>query len=600
VLCATLGATHARAGRSLELAAEGRALVPILLADEAIPAERTAARELAIYLSQVTSAEFEIRVEGESVPASPAVFVGPTVFAAEAGVECAAMGPEEWHLLAASEGLILCGGRPRGTLYAVYRFLEKIVGVRWWTPHEESVPRRDRLRVARLDQRGRPAFAYRDIHGLADPGPFFARHRINGHFSRLGAEHGGAERYGPPRQVHNFHVYVPPEEWFTTHPEFFSEIAGLRYGGEAQLCLTNPELRELVERRMSAFIRQSGDEAAPEGNHAPRLFDFSQNDWGKPCECDRCSAIADREGGDSGPLIDFLNQLAESIAEEHPDVLIDTLAYAHTFDPPRTLSPRQNIAVRLSALYDRNFAVAVSHPDNQRYLMALRGWSAKTRHLRIWDYTVTFGPDGDLPLPNLSLLSEDYRLYLDHGVDGIFVQHEYPIAADMRDLKLWVLMKLLEDPRQSLRALVVDFTDGYYGRAGKAIRRYLRRLETAAEKSPAELGYPVQSSDYVYLDGEFLVQAQAIFDRAERTLRGDPLLLRRVRHARISLDRATMTHYSERGAGLELALDLAALVDRYRRTWREQIDLRLPAADRAAARAEVEEQIRAWTSSDME
>jgi hypothetical protein len=299
VLCATLGATHARAGRSLELAAEGRALVPILLADEAIPAERTAARELAIYLSQVTSAEFEIRVEGESVPASPAVFVGPTVFAAEAGVECAAMGPEEWHLLAASEGLILCGGRPRGTLYAVYRFLEKIVGVRWWTPHEESVPRRDRLRVARLDQRGRPAFAYRDIHGLDDPGPFFARHRINGHFSRLGPEHGGAERYGPPRQVHNFHVYVPPEEWFTTHPEFFSEIAGLRYGrgrGRPRGQSRPTALRFLAERLGQALrVRSVQRDRGPRGGGLRAADRFLESAGG--IDCRGASRRVDRHVG---------------------------------------------------------------------------------------------------------------------------------------------------------------------------------------------------------------------------------------------------------------------------------------------------------------
>ena len=79
--------------------------------------------------------------------------------------------------------LILAGGRPRGTLYAVYRFLGDEIGVRWWSPFEQHVPRRPTLKIAAMDRSGEPRFHYRDIHLVyaSDGGRFAARNRLNGH-----------------------------------------------------------------------------------------------------------------------------------------------------------------------------------------------------------------------------------------------------------------------------------------------------------------------------------------------------------------------------------------------------------------------------------
>ena len=69
---------------------------------------------------------------------------------------------------------------------------------------------------------------YRDIHGVTGPPVFHARNRANGHYSFLDAAHGGKEGYGPPSMVHTFFEYLPPEEHFAVHPEFYSERNGRR------------------------------------------------------------------------------------------------------------------------------------------------------------------------------------------------------------------------------------------------------------------------------------------------------------------------------------------------------------------------------------
>ena len=115
-------------------------------------------------------------------------------------------------MIAAGEDLYLVGGNPRGTLYAVYHFLEDVVGVHWWNPWEETVPRQPTLRVGPLDFQGRPAFRYRDIYMLygLDGGRFAARNRLNREGDApIEGRYGGSLDYGPPYHVHTFFRYFP-------------------------------------------------------------------------------------------------------------------------------------------------------------------------------------------------------------------------------------------------------------------------------------------------------------------------------------------------------------------------------------------------------
>ena len=160
----------------LTLAEAGKAIACIVVAKTADTAEQNAAAELAHYLRLITDVDFKIHTEDDLPKTGSRIYIGPTASAALHGIDWHSLSPEEWIVRTVGKDLLIIGGRPRGTSYGVYHFLEEILGVHWWNPFEESVPHRTNLRIDSLSMKGKPEFPYRDIYMLFghDDGRFAA------------------------------------------------------------------------------------------------------------------------------------------------------------------------------------------------------------------------------------------------------------------------------------------------------------------------------------------------------------------------------------------------------------------------------------------
>ncbi|MCD6360054.1 MAG: DUF4838 domain-containing protein, partial [Armatimonadetes bacterium] len=584
---------------ALTLARDGAPAAVVVVATDATPAELQAARELADYLGRIAGCEFVVVDEGDA-PAGAAVQVGPTSFAAAHGVDTSALGAEEWLVRTVDDALILAGGRPRGTLYAVSHFLEDVLGVHWWSPWAESLPERANIEVGDLDLHGKPAFRYRDIYltYARDDGRFAAFSRLNRQGDiPITAQYGGSMNYGPPYHVHTFYMYAPPDKYFADHPEWYSLINGERNADRKQLCLTNQELRDFFVAKLRDYIATAWAKADEAGLPRPLVFDISQNDWRGACQCDKCQAIATAQGSEAGPLLDFVNYIADAIKDDYPEVFIDTLAYSYTEQLPKTIRPRDNVIIRLCDTKS-NQTRPITYPDNSYFRERLEEWATGAKNLRVWDYAVTYSKPRGLPMPSVQNYQPDYRFYLAHNVRGVFTELEFPVLADMRDMKVWMMCKLLEDPYQDYEQLLDTFMNGFYGAAGPLVKQYLHALEAASEIRPAHMAVSASLSAYSYLDVDFCIRAQAIFDQAEAAVADDATLLQRVRHARLPIDRATA--YSFRRLTSEwiaaghkpeqMPLDRDAITARARQTWLAEIQRRLPRSrwDKAIADMDAE------------
>ena len=516
----------------ITIAEDGRSKAVIVVADDACEPERHAAAELAGFLEQITGAKFE------TVPPPAAgrsrLLVGPK--AAKLAVpnfSINGLGSDGIVIRTMGEDLVLAGGHPRGTLYAVYTFLEDYVGCRWWSSKVSTIPQKQTLKVGKLNVRYVPPLEFREPFWFdAFDGDWAVRNKCNGHAHRLDAKRGGKHIY--QGFVHTFFPLIPPNKYFKEHPEWFSEINGKRKYEHAQLCLTNEEMRKELVKNLKARLRN---------NPAATIASVSQNDWHGNCQCSKCAAIDKEEGGPSGSLLRFINAVAADIEEEFPHVAISTLAYQYTRKPPKYVKPRHNVIVRLCSI-ECSFSKPLADERNKKFRDDIIGWSKVCNRLYIWDYTTDFR-HYVMPHPNLRVLGPNVKFFVDNNVKGIFEQGAYQsYGSEMAELRAWVLAKLLWDPTRDGQKLIDEFIDGYYGAAGPHIKAYLKVTHDAVEASGDWLGCFSQHTAK-FLSFETLSKGWGHLKAAEEAVYNDQDLRFRVQVAQLPLMYVFMMRWDE-------------------------------------------------------
>lgn len=538
--------------------------VHIVVAEETPPVLH-AAEELAAFLSTMTGQNIPV---GHERSGGVNLFVGPMAAKmADPTFDTLDLGHEGIVLRSVGDDLILAGGHPRGTLYAVYTFLEQYGGCRWWTDKTSSIPTNPDFAIPRgLHLRYAPPLEYRwsfwtHINKNAD---FAARNKVNGPDGLRDPKYGGRMSHGG---VHTFYRLIPPAKWFQEHPEWFSEIDGKRTHDNAQLCLSNEAMRRELVKELQETIRR---------NPEPPVYSVSQNDCRGYCTCAACKALAEQYGGQSGAMIWFVNQVAEAIEKEHGDVSISTLAYQYTRVAPINIRPRKNVIVQLCSI-ECSFSVPLDHERNQAFKNDIAAWSKTADRLYVWDYVTNFRHH-ILPHPNLRVLGPNVRFLTAHNVKGIFEQGAYTtLGAEFAELRGWVLAKLLWDPSLNDKELIREFVEGYYGkRAAPHILRYIDHMEDAVAASGDPLGC-FSENTAAFLSFENLRAGWKHLAAAEAAVRRYPELLSRVQAAQLPVLYAFLMRWDtlkgrakQIGAAWPLAADIRDVHETFMRIARRE------------------------------
>jgi len=503
----------------LSLVQDGRTEYVVVVASNAIPSERYAAAELAKYVEQMTGARLAV-VKDDTPPQAREIVLG----AANARLSWLGIRPpaDRWGydgfwVKTAGRRLILAGDPPRGTLYAVYEFLEA-QGVRFFAPDVTRIPRQASLTCGAVDRVHTPAFEGRGqmLYTVQQSDNDWAvRLRYNSPwFGQWTTERGGNIRYG--FGPHSFFSIIPPEKYFKEHPEWFSEIQGQRL--PQQLCLTNPDLLAESVRVLLERMR-----AAP----AVRHWDVSQVDNLGFCQCRNCAAVATAEGSQAGPIIRFVNAVAAQIEREFPRNVISTFAYHYGENPPRTLQARANVAVRICTDKDILRPLASDSPIARQRAMAARleGWRAHASNLFIWDYDTNFADYLDI-FPSYAMYRQHLQFYRDNRVTMVDVQGAYSTPwGDLCYLRGYLLGKLLWNPDGDDRALIREYVDEVYAPHGQAVQDYLDACVALALKANPD--QPVPAGGYTYNKGGYrYADLQPWRDRFEQCLASETNLIR--------------------------------------------------------------------------
>ena len=552
-----LSTTNTLAEPELTLSRNGKSDYVIVIPNEATPVERTAARELQEHLAKVTDAMLPIVTEPKSSVGKPRIVLGDGTATRELlrGFDPAKLAPDAIVIKTVGRDLVMTGHPRRGTLHAVYTFLEDMVGIRWWTTTEMHVPKQPTLTIPPLDITYAPkiidrATRYIELsdgcftnHSLVTEdeqkamGVFSARMRLNGHdLYSIPDDYGGPN--GLIGWVHTFYQInglLPVEKYFDKHPDWYSLIDGERRKERSQLCLTNQEMREEMVRVVKERIR---------ANPGATMISISQNDWHGYCECEKCKAIDEREGTHAGTLIHFVNAVAEDVEKEFPDILVETLAYQYTRKPPRYVRPRHNVVIRLCSIECSFVETLAEGKDNANvsFREDLEAWAKISSQLYIWDYVANFRAYL-IPHPNFHVLAPNLRYFVANGAIGVFEQGDSGCrVGDFVRLRAWYLAHLLWNPNSDEKRLLGEFLNGYYGAAGPYLIEYIHLISEAGRRACIPIRC-FTSDTRGWLTLSDMNHAVKLFDKAAAAVADDPILTERVRRERLPLDHVWLRRY---------------------------------------------------------
>ncbi len=505
----------------------GRTEYAIFISSDASESEKWAAKELRHWLHEISGAVFNIVSYGptDSLPESKKrIYVGfSQALKEKTGDAAPGLKDESFRYFNRGSEIYIYGGKQRGSMYGVMSFLENEFGCRWYSPDAQSIPGRKAYWFAALNHHEAPGVEVRNdfFYTAFDP-VWMARNKMNGSMGTKPEVPGGTEGYW---NVHTFYDFLPPSEFFDTHPEYFSLVDGKRvadpknpdWGKRGQLCLSNPQVLKIITSRVKDFIREHPEH---------RIYSVSQNDWRNPCQCKNCRAIVEKyDAKESGIIIWFVNQVAEAVEKEFPDKYIGTLAYHYSRSAPQNIKPRKNVVVRLCPIEACVAHPLESCPQNASFMKDLRDWAGISPQLYIWDYVVNF-QRYIMPYPNFAVLQANIKTFVKNKAIGIMEQGSYQSrGTEFQELKAYLIAKLLWNPDCNTEEVIDDFMYGYYGRSGQYIREYFDLLQNAV-KPETHIFIGLKASDPLFSD-ELVEKSIHLLTKAEKVA-DDEEILRRV------------------------------------------------------------------------
>ncbi len=418
-------------------------------------------QDLAKYLKLSTGRELTAVSERDYDPAE-----GRPIYVGRCRPVKRAIGYDLYHLdrdgymvVVEQERVMLAGPAPWSTFWAVCRFLEDYVGVRWLIPGPlgEDVPSHDVIRVPVGKHSYEPAILSRLWSGAHYGGDWSLRQRIHGRY-----------------QFHHNLLRVFPPELFDEHPQYFPQHGSMRYrpgpdDHSWQPCMTDPQGVALAADAARRYF---------EANENAESFSYGINDGRGYCECEQCRAV-DRPlpewhgfSGDRSVLYyTWLNRVAENLERDHPDKMLGCLAYSAVILPPTGMTLHRNIIPYLTSNRADYWDPQFRAQDQEM----LDRWSRATHQMGIYDYA--YGMGFAIPRIYNHLFQDAIRFAVEHKVRGFYAE-VYPNWG-LDGHKLYVMSRILWNPDVDVDAITDDWNERMFREAAEPMKRYFARCERA-------------------------------------------------------------------------------------------------------------------------
>lgn len=387
------------------------------------------------------------------------IFIGNTQLVKNLDLLSNLIDKDSFFIRTDGDRLILAGLTPDATAFAVYWFLQKYGGVRWYLPTElgEHISKKTSWVLPLIDENVKPDFLSREFSGMSGEGSelWMRRNLLRGRF----AFH------------HNIHRVIRPQD-YEDHPEWFPVVNGKRYrpkGPEDTLWqpdLTNSEVaKEAVEFAEKHF----------EDNKNTISFSLGLNDNVRLGDTPITSGLVEPKRFFRGRpdysdyVFNFMNEAALKLATSYPDKYLGCLAYFWCENTP-TFPVEPKVLPYLTADRSQWYDPVFKKEDKA---LIQRWVNAGPEIIGIYDYY--YGFRYTIPRIYFSLETESLKYAYNTGVRAFYAETNPIWGFD--GPKLWLAAKLLWNINQSSEKLLDEYYHNYFQETARPMRRFFEKCE---------------------------------------------------------------------------------------------------------------------------
>ena len=438
----------------VELARDGKALLPVRVGSQASAATRAAADELARRLGQISGGTFQVGIDEPG----PAIRVGrlkdferlpfPVEF------EIQPFGMEVYVLRTADDSLHIIGATDLGVAHGVWDLLHRL-GYRQVFPGEtwEVVPVAPDLGLA-LNETQSPSFNARRI---------WYNWGLWGYNDQPYREWCERNRMAKGFDLNSGHAYdsilAANRAEFDRHPEYLALVDGKREPrADAKFCIAHPGLRRLVvEHALRHF------QSHPEADS----ISMDPSDGGGWCQCAECARI----GGPSDLVVTLANEVAAACEQAGlRSKYVGIYAYNRHASPPRIRVHPHVIPSATTSFIGGGLT----------FDQVVSGWQKQGATLGCYDYLSVVDWDWNLPRGGAGANVPRLVSFLPklHAQGVRFYDAEAGDCWGPCGLGYYLAARMLWDTNEAARvpALIDDFVDRCFGTARVPMREFYRLI----------------------------------------------------------------------------------------------------------------------------
>lgn len=389
---------------AVELVKDGKTSLTIYH-DKTVPSSvLSATKELKHYIKKVSGANIKITT---SIPSGNYISLGYNKLSRQAGLKLDKIKADGYTIVAKNGNIYIFGhdtkdgtvstkcGFSKGTLFGVYSFIEKHLGVRWFMPGKDGEYYTPKLNITLKDNVliENPDFRWRRIPYLVKDrklhgkmiGKWLLRQKINEQAYNMSLIH--------------YHVWqrIFTNDVYKKHPEYFAMLNGKRMvpvGDRYKICTSSPGAIKFHAQAAINFFNK---------NPMKKGYSLSPTDSAGYCQCSNClaqdEAGADADGKFTRRILLFYNAVAKIVYKKYPNRYMCGYIYADYLYPPKDksikISPNLFLVVASSLTYGYTYF----RPEVQKkWDKIMRSWSSMTQNIAYYDLPIHSSPNNGAPL----------------------------------------------------------------------------------------------------------------------------------------------------------------------------------------------------------